>query len=1019
MPALCVVIHAARQIAAAHKGKYSDSFVKVRTFSAKRKTKVVSKTCDPVWDAEFFFNIPEDETLDLYVWHCHSAPFGTDKFLGHARIPATPMPLPESGVLVGSWYPLGPFPDDRSPSKTGIVDDRLEISGEICVSVIEAQVAFRSGGSRDESYPGSLGSLKSKRPRFSLSPGNFLRPRSSDMDTTEASNATDTSILTEPGFQRSRPDKLPNDDGPVPRGATPRRTETGSSPTPGEGSPAVVRVTIHEARDLAAADSNGLSDPFVKVKINDVKLKTQVCRKTLHPHWEETFEFVLKTFEDSTSRAVEVTVYDWDAIGQNDFLGYANIPYEENKLCQWLPLHKRNEEDNVSGEICVSIEFVPPTGIYAQMAEECADGLRQPRVAAMVQVIEGRDLIASDRGGTSDPFCTIRLSNTDSSGPHVHTTPTKYRTLTPVWGDKSKKYRVPLPAPRSQGDDPDDEGEEKATYPSLRITCYDRDQFAREFLGCLDIELEGRKAGDVVDEWIPLRAKKAVFNAKWRKLGELHIRVEFVVNADDMDMQIYRGKRRPLGLLQVDIKRGYNLPAMDMGGTSDPYVVLDIEKESRRTAVVQKTLNPIWEQKFDFTVTEVLSDLRLCVYDYDKHGDDDVIGEVIIPMTWVSKIDERELFLELTPVDKKLKKKGLMKRPASDLGVIQIILKFNRDMSPFQALCAQPLYYPPYTQDKFKASLIKTHIARIESVVAPILTVANFLDDVRLWNTPVLVNVSVLLAWTILCLVLYSWAHVIVPGLVIAGVLLAGMYSKKYARSNASTKMWKDELDDDGPGDEEESDEKKSIVEKYREMMEMMASFQNKLGKFATVAERVKHAFTWADPDATLIFLSGVLAAIVALSMFLCIIPCRYICVMGMYGFMWPGFKRNVLKKTKKAKSFDPYKFDAELYAKRLFARVPDTVELTHRRIFERCILEDAAVAELKKKSAPSTTAESMANGSLGGATAVQKRTLRLLSKGAKQKADQRVAQQANSAPLEPMTEDVRKRRKSRMSAIM
>ena len=54
-----------------------------------------------------------------------------------------------------------------------------------------------------------------------------------------------------------------------------------------------LRVTIHEARGLAAADSNGLSDPYVKTyllpdKSKHSKGKTEVKKKTLNPVYNET-----------------------------------------------------------------------------------------------------------------------------------------------------------------------------------------------------------------------------------------------------------------------------------------------------------------------------------------------------------------------------------------------------------------------------------------------------------------------------------------------------------------------------------------------------------------------------------------------------------------------------------------------------------------------------------------------------------------------------------------------------------
>lgn len=51
-------------------------------------------------------------------------------------------------------------------------------------------------------------------------------------------------------------------------------------------------VTVKSAKDLPAADSNGLSDPYAKVKIGEESRKTTIQYDTLSPSWNEKFEFI-------------------------------------------------------------------------------------------------------------------------------------------------------------------------------------------------------------------------------------------------------------------------------------------------------------------------------------------------------------------------------------------------------------------------------------------------------------------------------------------------------------------------------------------------------------------------------------------------------------------------------------------------------------------------------------------------------------------------------------------------------
>ena len=54
------------------------------------------------------------------------------------------------------------------------------------------------------------------------------------------------------------------------------------------------------------------------------------------------------------------------------------------------------------------------------------------------------------------------------------------------------------------------------------------------------------------------------------------------------------------GALLVTLKEAKNLPAADSNGLSDPYAVLKLGKEKRQSMIQYDTLNPVWNEKFDF-----------------------------------------------------------------------------------------------------------------------------------------------------------------------------------------------------------------------------------------------------------------------------------------------------------------------------------------------------------------------------------------------------------------------------------
>ena len=90
-------------------------------------------------------------------------------------------------------------------------------------------------------------------------------------------------------------------------------------------------VKVMEGSDLAKMDGRrGLSDPYLKIRLQHTCYQTTVIQGSLNPKWNQTFRFELddNPFDD----AIECEVLDWDAEGSDDAMGVFRIPLTRHLL---------------------------------------------------------------------------------------------------------------------------------------------------------------------------------------------------------------------------------------------------------------------------------------------------------------------------------------------------------------------------------------------------------------------------------------------------------------------------------------------------------------------------------------------------------------------------------------------------------------------------------------------------------------------------------------------------------------
>ncbi|XP_063430371.1 uncharacterized protein LOC134712590 isoform X2 [Mytilus trossulus] len=307
----------------------------------------------------------------------------------------------------------------------------------------------------------------------------------------------------------------------------------------------VMYICIHGASNLIASDRNGTSDPYCVAFCDRRRLlTTPFVKNTLTPRWDSSVEFFVKDFTNVT---LSFYVFDWDGtnIIEDDFLGsaFCTVSEEEPAVIRkqlTLGYNKSSEgyvTDAAYGKIVVSLVFRPVTSVEKseryRVASLSDSGKRDylynedlvspssapttsrssfhrndqgggpnhqtskkvtlaelyPTTKTMVDltILQGRDLIAMDRNGFSDPFCIVKMGEK-----RLLKTTVKKKTLFPKWNE-STTFEF------------NDESQ------MIEILLYDKDFISDDFLGKAMLSLDKLREISYKDssEWIKLQRTKS------------------------------------------------------------------------------------------------------------------------------------------------------------------------------------------------------------------------------------------------------------------------------------------------------------------------------------------------------------------------------------------------------------------------------------------------------------------------------------------------------------------------------
>jgi len=355
----------------------------------------------------------------------------------------------------------------------------------------------------------------------------------------------------------------------------------------------VLKVHVKKGVNLVAADTgflaSGKSDPYVSISTGGQTARTKTIKKELNPVWDETVEFA-GTLGAFLGAPFELRVVDEDMLGKGDSLG----EYKTNlnvlktktkaKFVQTLPTQG-------------TIEF----SIAWEMEDPSLTRARGEVGVLHVLCKKASNLKATDfMGGKSDPYVKVL-----AGGGQESQTKALQDNLDPVWNQRLV----------------------------FKGTLYD---FVTNplTLKVLDENMVGGSTalGDVAVDMAPFLRdsdEKKHYSEKLATQGS----VDFAVSWERVDAAL-QAMREAEGVLRIHLKRGQGLQATDTGflqsGKSDPFVEIIAGEQAKKSAVIEKTTEPVWDEEIEFEGKMedfIFNPIVFKVFDADMLGTRESLGE--------------------------------------------------------------------------------------------------------------------------------------------------------------------------------------------------------------------------------------------------------------------------------------------------------------------------------------------------------------------------------------------------------